>query len=481
MQLRAGAPEPSANVLRSATALLVVLVIAQKLAAQDSAAPPVSPELEAYRTRWQDPEVQKQISENIDRYRKETVRCQVLGSEGMPVPHVQVEARQETHAFLFGCNAFVLGQLDSSEKNRKYEDAFVHLFNFATVPFYWEGTEPVEGELRYAEGSRDIWRRPPPDRFLSWAKSHGITLKGHPLLWHAYNPSWLPKDAEALKALYQKRFREITARYRDHIRIWDVVNESLVCPPSYALYDSDRSYVGWAFRQVAPLFPEDTVLMINEVTSFNFPPAAGRYEQQIEELLTAGIPVRGIGLQFHYFRRQALDAYLKSPNCDPKKLLAVYERLARFGLPIYITEITIPSAGDGGDALQAEVVRDHYRLWFSAPNMAGITWWNLGDGTAVQGENEAKGGLLDENLDPKPAYRELERLIRSEWTTHIRAKTDGNGWAEFRGFAGKYSVQVVAGKTAAKAVIDVREGQTNGYTITLPERGERCTVADAPR
>ena len=43
--------------------------------------------------------------------------------------------------------------------------------------------------------------------------------------------------------------------------------------------------------------------------------------------------------------------------------------------------------------------------------MAGITWWNLGHGTAVKDENEAQGGLLDANLNPKRAYRELDRLI----------------------------------------------------------------------
>lgn len=456
---------------------VLLSIMPQRLPAQDVSAPPQpSPELQAYRARWQDPEVQRRIAENIERHRKENVVCRVLGPDGNPLPNAEIEARQESHGFLFGCNAFVLGQLDSPEKNRKYEEAFVQVFNFATVPFYWEAVEPVEGELRYAEGSREIWRRPPPDRYIPWAERHGLTLKGHPLLWHAYNPPWLPKDADKLKALYQERFRQIASRYRDHISIWDVVNESLVCPPSYPLYDPDRSYVGWAFNQVADLFPEDTILMINEVTSFNFPPAHRKYEEQIAGLPAAGVPVRGIGLQFHYFRRPALDAYLKSPNCDPQKLLEVYEQLSRFDLPLYITEITIPSAGEGGEALQAEVVRDHYRLWFSVPKMAGITWWNLGDGTAVQGENEARGGLLDENLDPKPAYRELERLIRTEWHTHVRIKTDENGWAEFRGFAGKYSIRVGADGTTASTVIDVRPAHSNRYTITLPSQGNGLTV-----
>jgi len=54
-------------------------------------------------------------------------------------------------------------------------------------------------------------------------------------------------------------------------------------------------------------------------------------------------------------------------------IIAIYlSEFAGFKLPLYITEITFPSAGDDGDALQAEVIRDHYRLWFCAPMMAGM-------------------------------------------------------------------------------------------------------------
>lgn len=251
----------------------------------------------------------------------------------------------------------------------------------------------------------------PPESY----QKHGITLKGHPLLWHAYNPSWLPEDADELRELYCKRFREIAGRYGDKISIFDVVNESLVCSKTYPLYSPDRAYVAWAFKETAPLFPDRCTLMINEVTSYNFIPAEKNpYVEQIKSLRAQGAKVKGIGLQFHYFRRQALDGYLSSADCDPGKMLDLYEKLADFGLPLYITEITIPSAGPDGESLQAEVVRDHYRLWFSAPTMAGITWWNLGDGTAVKGENEAQGGLLDNELKPKAAYRALDQLINEQ-------------------------------------------------------------------
>ncbi|MBM3333173.1 endo-1,4-beta-xylanase, partial [Candidatus Sumerlaeota bacterium] len=370
----------------------------------------------------------------------------------------------------FGCNAFVLGQLKTDETNRRYEEAFAKLFNFATVPFYWEGAEPVRGELRYEEGSRDIWRRPPTDRYLPFAARHGITLKGHPLLWHAYNPPWLPKDAEQLRELYRKRFGEIARRYGDKIAVWDVVNESQVCRADYPLYSPDRAYVAWAFREAGRVFPDNSLLMINEVTSFNFLPAEKNpYLAQIRNLLAQGAKIKGIGLQWHFFRRDALDKYLGGPNSDPGNLLDLYEQFGQIGLPLFITEITIPSAGDDGESVQAEVVRDHYRLWFGTPAMAGITWWNLGDGTAVnKNENEAKGGLTDEQLKPKAAYRALDHLINQEWKTRTQIQTDGQGLARFRGFFGKYQVEVTSGDASWQFQINHTRAGEKSHRLPMP-------------
>lgn len=422
----------------------------------------------SYQKQWRDPVVKQRIADNIEKYRKGDITVEVVDAAGKPVGGAAVELRQSGHEFLFGCNAFVLGQLKTAEENRRYEEAFVRLFNFATVPFYWEGTEPTKGELRYQEGSRDFWRRPPPDRYPPFAAKYNLTLKGHPLLWHAYNPPWLPKDPAELRDLYRKRFGEIAGRYAGKIPIWDVVNESQVCPRTYPLHSDDRAYVAWAFGEVAPLFPESTTLMINEVTSFNFKPAGQNpYFAQVKKLLEQGVKVRGIGLQFHFFRRQALDGYLAGASSNPVQMLDLYEQFAQFKLPLYITEITIPSAGEGGEALQEEVVRDHYRLWFSAPTMAGITWWNLGDGTAVKGENQAMGGLMNNDLKPKAAYRALDKLINEEWKTRTTAQTDAQGQARFRGFFGKYEVTVKAGSSIRQFELHHAQADPKQHRLAL--------------
>lgn len=136
-----------------------------------------------------------------------------------------------------------------------------------------------------------------------------------------------------------------------------------------------------------------------------------------------------------------------------------YEDYAVFNLPIYITEITVPAAGEDGAALQAEVLRDFYRLWFSVSKMAGITYWNFADGTAVEGENEAVSGLVDDQMRPKPAYQALHRLIHEEWTTRAQAQTNERGTARFRGFFGPYEAVVT------------HDGTTKTFTFKHASRG----------
>lgn len=154
-------------------------------------------------------------------------------------------------------------------------------------------------------------------------------------------------------------------------------------------------------------------------------------------------------------------------SVDPVRWLNSYEGHGVFKLPLYITEITIPGAGPDGESLQAEVLRDYYRLWFSVPMMAGITYWNFADGTAVEGENEAKGGLVDEAMQPKPAYRALERLIHEEWSTRVQARTDDRGVAGFRGFYGRYEAVVSHGGVTRKFEVNHARAGEKRHRLTF--------------
>jgi endo-1,4-beta-xylanase len=428
---------------------------------------------ESYRNRWDDPAVQQRIDEGIEKNRKSDVTLTLLDGSEHPVAGAEVAITQMSHEFLFGCNIFVLGQM--KEKNQAYEEAFLKLFNFATAAFYWDDLEPKPGQPRFAEGSPYIWRRPPPDRVVAFAKKHGLTLKGHPLLWHnhAHNPPWMPQDPDELKQRYRQRFREIAMRYTKDIPIWDGVNESLVCSNDFPLFsDEDRNgqrYVPWAFTEQQKLFRSENLLMINDVTGFNWPAnETNRYYRQCRQLFNDGVEIEGIGFQFHFFNRKSLDGYLNGERCDPQTLLDTYERFAKLGLPLWITEITIGSAGDDGLAIQARVVRDIYRLWFAAPKMAGITWWNLGDGTAYGNEGVAGGGLTDGDFNPKPAYQALDKLINQDWKTHLETTSDADGRVRFLGFHGGYQITVTDADQTKTFEISVRSGESARATLIIP-------------
>ena len=99
--------------------------------------------------------------------------------------------------------------------------------------------------------------------------------------------------------------------------------------------------------------------------------------------------------------------------------------------------------------------------------MAGITWWNLGDGTAIANENQFQGGLLTRNLDPKPSYRALDQLINHDWKTKLSVKTTAEGRVAFRGFHGRYRVTVKTPAITRTREIHVQDGAPNRYKLAI--------------
>lgn len=412
---------------------------------------------ETYLRLWRNPELTKRIERDIEQNRKSSAEIRILGADGAPLTNATVEISQQKHEFLFGCNLFALDQLPTPELNQKYERYFTQLFNCATVPFYWGDLEVQPGKTRYAEGSPKIWRRPPPDRLVKWCEENGITPKGHALLYvkNMFMPSWTAREnAEKLREQCAAHMAELAERYGRRILIWDVINEEIPRmrhPNEWP--NVPEEYLAWGFKEASRLFPRARLLINDGTHEAHDTP--GDYEALIKPLLAQGIRVEGIGMQFHLYGRAG---FMSGKTLKPQQLIDVYARFSRMGLPLYITEITVPGKEEHGEEQQAAIVTDLYRLWFSTPGMAGITWWNLGDGTAFQEENKALGGLLDNEMNPKAAYRELHRLINSEWKTRVTVKTDSEGRSVFRGFHGKYIAGVKTDGDAREIPFELKSG-----------------------
>ena len=69
------------------------------------------------------------------------------------------------------------------------------------------------------------------------------------------------------------------------------------------------------------------------------------------------------------------------------------------------------------------------------------------DGYAYTGndnwvENNCRGGLWHHDLTPKKSALMLKKLFGEIWHTDLALTTDENGYVEFRGFYGDYTVEV---------------------------------------
>ena len=117
------------------------------------------------------------------------------------------------------------------------------------------------------------------------------------------------------------------------------------------------------------------------------------------------------------------------------------ETISQAGLPIHLSEITITSPNNDahGQAIQAIIARNLYRLWFSVKPMMGITWWNVVDDCGAPGEPSVSG-LFTRDMEPKPSFFALNKLINEEWKTRLTLKAGDQGTVAFRGFKGSYRV-----------------------------------------
>lgn len=417
------------RMVRWGIAVILLLAAIQGLDAQEISKEIMSPE---YWAIWNG-EIEAQIDAGIEKNRKSDAAVNLSEWPDGTVVHV----RQITHDFKFGSNIFLFGQFDSEEKNRRYAEMFGDLFNAATIPFYWKTLEPTRGNLRFTEESEFIYRRPPTDPVVDFCVKRGIDIHGHAIIYGIRkwgHPDWLPNDRREMEPLFKDHIRRLAERYGGRIGEWDVVNESI--------HQADRGlmpddYAFKTFEWAKEFFPADVRFSTNDC-DFTWGPNR-RYLEIVRDLIDRGAKVDLVGIQAHLFDpKQSAEIARGADLYSPQKIRDVLSTLAEADRPIHVSEITVsaPSDDDRGRQIQAVIVRNLYRLWFSDPRVARITWWNAVDGGAVPGE-PSYSGVLSAELEKKPVYHELRRLIREEWMTDITAEVRG-GQIRFRGFKGDY-------------------------------------------
>lgn len=394
--------------------------------------------LKTYRTS----DVSKKIKNNIRENRCGDFEITFLNENGTPLIDKVIGIKQVFHDFRFGANCFMVDELETEEKNSKYQESFSKLFNIATLPFYWHTLEPERGKLRFDKNSPKCYRRPAIDRLIEFCRGNNIEPKGHCLNYEPYVPEWAKElDYSEYKMALELRMKTIAERYADDIHDFEVMNEIF---QRKEWETAIRKDVEWSFTTARKFFKKNK-LIINEGQNVWADHLNGnsQYFDLIKENLENNVPIDGVGVQAHLM-------WVTPEALNPYNLWSFFEKYEKLGLPLSITEVTIPSVFNNkiDEEMQAEVLEYLYSLWFGIKGMEAIIYWNLIDGYAygaqpgdmTVGENVFRGGLLNFDVSEKIAYKVLDKLINKEWKTDVIGKTDENGRVMFNGFYGGYEV-----------------------------------------
>src|SRR5690242_10840956 len=189
-------------------------------------------------TLSQSPEKVSRMS-NLD-HRFGEVTLTVLGTDRQPAADRLVTVAQRRHAFAFGNIGFDFVPLVGGPDPEVIDDVegfggvihrgpgldvlaglWTNLFNTATLPFYWGRYEPLPGVTDAAR----------LEKVARWFADQGVTVKGHPLLWHTVQPSWLlGLELDEVESRVRGRIRDVVGRFAGLIDTWDAINEAVIMP-----------------------------------------------------------------------------------------------------------------------------------------------------------------------------------------------------------------------------------------------------------
>lgn len=267
------------------------------------------------------------------------------------------------------------------------------------------------------------------DRLVAFARTNGMQMRGHTLVWHNQTPDWFflnknggPVDKDTLFARMKEHIETVVGRYKWDIFCWDVVNEAVADEGEDLLRESrwtaiaGDDFIAKAFEYAHAADP-DAELFYNDYNE-SHPAKRDKIIRLVQSLVERGVPIHGIGLQAHW--------NLYDPSLD--HIREAIERYAALGLKLHITEMDVshyafqdrrtdlvrPTAEM--EALFTERFVQFFDLFREyRAHIANVTFWGVDDSHTwlkyfPVRSRENWPLLFDANQQPKEAFW---RIVRS--------------------------------------------------------------------
>jgi endo-1,4-beta-xylanase len=380
----------------------------------------------------------------IEQIRKGDFRITALSPySGQAVSGVAMEIEQIRHHFPFG------SAINMNITNPAYAAFFRDHFEWAVMEneSKWYANEPSQGQVTYANA----------DAISTFCTANQITMRGHCIFWEAENTvqdwikglSYAPLPAASdLRTAVENRLSSAVNHFKGKFVHWDVNNE--MCNNSFYTDRLGASARSWMFESAHAIDP-DCLLFLNDYNVINGGYNLNAFKQMTYELLSAGTPLHGLGVQCHM-----------TSGFDRETIKGRFDSLEEFGLPVWVTEFDV---SDPNEQIRANDLEDFYRIAFSHPSVQGILMWGFWENSHWREDSY----LVNADWTLNAAGVRYEALME-EWTTEDSAITDVNGNADFRGFYGTYRVTLTpAGADPTVMEIEVIPGGSEEFLIELTD------------
>jgi endo-1,4-beta-xylanase len=374
----------------------------------------------------------------IDSLRKKTLSLVVSDSTGAPLQGASVRMDLARHSWPFG-TALALQATDKPGTTETwYRNTAAELFNEGVFEndFKWPTYEAVAGDPDTAR----------IDRYLKWADSLGMPLRGHALVWgiqqFGFETFWATDTSKVacsqLATNIKARIVRDMTRYKGRMKEYDVWNEPIHEQAFFAKCKDDPKYAPDGFGLMDSSFvwaratDPTAKLYVNEYNNIDGGENEAYYDL-LKGMLDRKVPFDGIGVQCHFGGKEI----------DPGLVRLRIDRLASLGLPLKVTEFDNERM-DGTPAFtpqqQAEQLAIFLRLAYGHPAIEGVLLWGFWD--TRHWLATAGAGLFDGRRNPKAAADTVRNLWNTIWTTDTTMATSPEGRIGWRGFPGKYVATV---------------------------------------
>ncbi|AIQ54809.1 endo-1,4-beta-xylanase [Paenibacillus sp. FSL R7-0331] len=318
---------------------------------------------------------------------------------------------------------FMIGAAVNPLTIRSQEQLLAYHFNSITAEneMKFESLHPQEAVYTFEQA----------DELAAFARKHGLSMRGHTLVWHNQTSDWLFTDGageavskELLLSRLKSHVDTVVGRYRGQIYAWDVVNEVIaddspeLLRPSKWLEIAGPEFIARAFEYAHEADPQ-ALLFYNDYNE-SHPQKRDKIYTLLKSLLEQGVPVHGVGLQAHW--------NLYDPALDD--IRAAIEKYASLGLQLQLTELDISlfrfedkrtdltSPPPELLELQAERYDAVFRLLREYREViSSVTFWGAADDYTWLDNFPVRGRknwpfLFDEQHRPKPAFERLAARSR---------------------------------------------------------------------